>query len=176
MSVPNRTPIPKGTRYQVLHRDNFACRYCGRPAPTVELEVDHVTPRALGGSNDPSNLVTACVDCNSGKSATPPGPFLIADVSQRELACSSSRRPEISGRALDDLVDEFLVAFGATTEDPLPYPVVEEVSPDEVRPLLAAGIAPALLRAFWDRGAQCGVDAGRHMLTCGRRLAQELAR
>jgi len=58
-------------RFDVLKRDRFTCRYCGAKAPQVVLHVDHVFPRALGGSNEPGNLVTACADCNWGKAAVP---------------------------------------------------------------------------------------------------------
>lgn len=54
-------------RFHVLARDGFTCRYCGRKAPYVELHVDHVHPRVEGGTDDPENLVTACLDCNLGK-------------------------------------------------------------------------------------------------------------
>jgi 5-methylcytosine-specific restriction endonuclease McrA len=62
--------LPRGLRFRVLARDDFRCRYCGRPAasPDVVLHVDHVVPRAAGGGDDPANLVTACADCNLGKS------------------------------------------------------------------------------------------------------------
>jgi hypothetical protein len=72
--------VSKRLRYEVLRRDNHACRYCGGTAPDVKLTVDHVTPTALGGSDAPDNLVTACGDCNNGKSATPPGAPLVMDV------------------------------------------------------------------------------------------------
>jgi 5-methylcytosine-specific restriction endonuclease McrA len=36
--------VSKRTRYEVLRRDNHACRYCGGIAPDVILTVDHVTP------------------------------------------------------------------------------------------------------------------------------------
>jgi hypothetical protein len=58
-------------RFRVLNRDGFTCRYCGRAAPTVELVVDHVVPRAAGGTDTEDNLVTACVDCNAGKADLP---------------------------------------------------------------------------------------------------------
>jgi hypothetical protein len=49
-----------------MQRDNYTCQYCGAPA----VEPDHVVPRSLGGSDDPSNLVAACFDCNrSGNAA-----------------------------------------------------------------------------------------------------------
>lgn len=55
-------------RYRILERDGFACRYCGRKPPEVELHIDHVIAVANGGSTDDANLVTACADCNLGKS------------------------------------------------------------------------------------------------------------
>jgi hypothetical protein len=61
--------LSKTARFRILARDNFTCRYCGRFAPNVELEVDHIVPQALGGDDDPDNLVTACHDCNNGKRA-----------------------------------------------------------------------------------------------------------
>lgn len=59
------------TRFRVLTRDNFRCRYCGS---NDRLTVDHVTPRADGGSDDIGNLVTACRACNTGKGATVAAP------------------------------------------------------------------------------------------------------
>lgn len=41
------------------------CAYCGAPATTL----DHIRPRARGGSDDPANLIPACRSCNSSKSA-----------------------------------------------------------------------------------------------------------
>lgn len=49
----------------VLRRDRHTCRYCGAPASTV----DHVTPKARGGTDDPANLVASCRSCNSAKGA-----------------------------------------------------------------------------------------------------------
>ena len=73
--------VSKRTRFEVLRRDNHACRYCGQTAPDVKLTVDHVTPVALGGTDAPSNLVAACVDCNAGKSSSSPDASLVAQVS-----------------------------------------------------------------------------------------------
>lgn len=77
--------VSKRLRFEVLRRDNHTCRYCGGSAPDVALTVDHVVPVALSGSDDPSNLVAACRDCNSGKSSVPPDAVLVADVSQDAL-------------------------------------------------------------------------------------------
>lgn len=62
-----RKAITKKMRFDVLERDGFVCRYCGRKAPDVELEVDHIIPVCEGGPTVLDNLVTACKDCNRGK-------------------------------------------------------------------------------------------------------------
>lgn len=74
--------ISRALRYQILRRDNHACRYCGATALDGRLTVDHVLPTALGGSDDPTNLVTACSACNAGKAATPPDAPLLVDVAE----------------------------------------------------------------------------------------------
>jgi 5-methylcytosine-specific restriction endonuclease McrA len=65
-----RDPIRAQMRFRVLQRDNFRCRYCGRSgrAPGVVLHVDHVVPLAAGGTSTEDNLLTACEECNLGKS------------------------------------------------------------------------------------------------------------
>lgn len=63
--------LSKRTRFAVFKRDLFRCQYCGATPPDVVLEVDHIEPRAEGGSDDETNLVTACFDCNRGKAAIP---------------------------------------------------------------------------------------------------------
>lgn len=66
--MAKRIPIPLRIRTEVLKRDAFTCQYCGRKPPEVVLEIDHIKPVAKGGTNDIINLVTACRDCNRGKS------------------------------------------------------------------------------------------------------------
>lgn len=77
--------VSKRLRYEILRRDSHTCRYCGRSAPEVPLRVDHVTPVALGGGDEPTNLATSCHDCNSGKSSASPDAELVADVSDDAL-------------------------------------------------------------------------------------------
>ena len=60
--------ISKKFRFEVFKRDAFTCQYCGRKAPDVVLQVDHIKPKSKGGTNDLLNLVTSCSECNSGKS------------------------------------------------------------------------------------------------------------
>lgn len=56
-------------RFEVFKRDRFTCAYCGRTPPEVLLEADHIVPKAAGGSDDITNLITSCQTCNRGKSA-----------------------------------------------------------------------------------------------------------
>lgn len=62
-----RRSLGKKLRFEVFARDGFACRYCGRQSDGVQLVVDHIVPVCQGGTNDQSNLITSCADCNSGK-------------------------------------------------------------------------------------------------------------
>lgn len=63
--------LSKRTRFEVFKRDLFTCQYCGATPPEAVLEVDHIEPKAEGGGDEESNLVTACFACNRGKSAIP---------------------------------------------------------------------------------------------------------
>jgi hypothetical protein len=41
--------------------------YCNANIEDTKLTLDHLTPYSQGGSNDASNLVTACLRCNSSR-------------------------------------------------------------------------------------------------------------
>lgn len=107
--------VTKRIRFEVLRRDQHRCRYCG--ADDVKLTVDHVLPVALGGGDDPSNLVAACAPCNAGKSSTSPSADLVSDVRADAL-----RHAELTKQAYavlvetmgarDDYIDEFDAVYG----------------------------------------------------------------
>lgn len=59
--------LSKKARFEVFKRDKFTCQYCGNRPPEIVLECDHIQPVAKGGSDDYSNLITSCFDCNRGK-------------------------------------------------------------------------------------------------------------
>jgi hypothetical protein len=63
-----RKQIPTRSRAAVLARDGNKCRMCGRNSLQVVLEVDHIVPASLGGSDELDNLQTLCRECNLGKS------------------------------------------------------------------------------------------------------------
>lgn len=63
----NSLPIPRRKRRLVLERDNFTCQYCHKGYPDVKLTATHRIPPFRGGSNDFSNLITACTKCAGKK-------------------------------------------------------------------------------------------------------------
>lgn len=73
--------VSKRLRFETFRRDIFTCHYCGASAPDVVLTIDHILPKTLGGTDAPDNLVTACADCNSGKTSTKPDEQIAASVS-----------------------------------------------------------------------------------------------
>lgn len=114
--MSNRKAIPKKIRFEVFKRDKFTCRYCGRKAPDVILELDHVVPVAEGGGDEILNLVTACRDCNRGK-----GKRLLDDLSEvhaqrQALEDLQERREQMRmivewKRELTDLENEMIEAI-----------------------------------------------------------------
>ena len=144
--------VSKRLRYEILRRDNHACRYCGATAPDTPLTVDHVVPTALGGTDEASNLVTACRDCNSGKSATAPDTPLVADVEADALRWSRAMV-----RAADALLadlkqretryDEFAERWNEWTTEHGPIELPGDWKPTLDRFLTAGLPMPVLLEA-----------------------------
>ncbi len=62
-----RDKMTPSMRVDVLRRDNYTCRMCGRSAADIELHVDHIRPVSRGGLTEMDNLQTLCRDCNLGK-------------------------------------------------------------------------------------------------------------
>jgi HNH endonuclease len=59
----------KKLRMQVLRRDDFRCRICGRRAADyvdIELHVHHIRPHGMGGLTELGNLITLCHTCHGG--------------------------------------------------------------------------------------------------------------
>lgn len=67
--MAKRKSISKRVRFEVFKRDGFRCQYCGAHPPKAVLHVDHIIPVAENGTNDETNLVTSCDNCNFGKGA-----------------------------------------------------------------------------------------------------------
>lgn len=87
-----RKNIGSRVRFEVFKRDSFTCQYCGKSAPQVVLNCDHIVAVANGGDESITNLVTSCVTCNSGKSSVPLSDESAVAKQKRQLDELSERR------------------------------------------------------------------------------------
>lgn len=85
----HRAPISGSTRYRVFTRARGRCECCGAHEQQAALEVDHIIPRNLGGSDDISNFQALCFRCNAGKRDTDSTDFrgVLQSYGHREQAC-----------------------------------------------------------------------------------------
>ncbi len=68
----NHDITPALTNRALFERDRYTCLYCGNHFKTSLLTRDHVKPRAQGGKDAWSNVVTACKACNVRKACFTP--------------------------------------------------------------------------------------------------------
>ncbi len=68
--VPHREV--RFTRRNIFFRDRNRCQYCGEVFVQRDLNLDHVVPLSRGGHSEWTNVVTACVPCNSKKGSRLP--------------------------------------------------------------------------------------------------------
>lgn len=93
--MAERKAIGKKARFEVFKRDMFKCQYCGRSAPDVILNVDHIVPVANGGNNGIMNLITSCFDCNSGKGARELTDHTIIQKQKQQLDELAQKREQL---------------------------------------------------------------------------------
>jgi 5-methylcytosine-specific restriction enzyme A len=54
-----------------LRRDSYLCQTClAQGRPTTATQVDHIVPKAKGGTDDLGNLSSVCAPCHMAKTAT----------------------------------------------------------------------------------------------------------
>lgn len=104
-------------RAYLLEKWNRRCAYCG--AKDVPLQVEHMQPRARGGTNRVSNLTLACESCNTKKGTQDIRDFLHdkPDVLKRLLASAKAPLKDASAvNATRWVVYERLQALGVPVE------------------------------------------------------------
>jgi 5-methylcytosine-specific restriction endonuclease McrA len=69
--IPRNLKLPC-TRHGVIMRDKETCQYCGVATTRAQLTIDHVVPRAHGGTTEWHNVVAACRSCNHRKGGRTP--------------------------------------------------------------------------------------------------------
>jgi hypothetical protein len=90
-----RKAVSKKIRFEVFKRDSFTCQYCGRKAPDVLLEIEHIKPVSKGGNNSIINLTTACNDCNAGKSDRLLDDTSLVEKQRRQMEILQERREQL---------------------------------------------------------------------------------
>lgn len=112
--------LRKKTRFEVFKRDSFTCQYCGVKAPDVVLELDHIEPKKESGSDDITNLITSCFDCNRGKGARTLSDNTVVEKKHAQATELQERRNQIAMMAewhmslvdvVDDEVDAYVVLW-----------------------------------------------------------------
>lgn len=128
--MSKRKSIGPKLRFEVFRRDGFTCAYCGETPPAAVLQVDHFKPVAEGGTDDLENLVTACFECNSGKSSTvvegvSPARKRAPSKAEMEEALEQMRayadfqreKVEIEDQLLSDFSEAWCKAFDGCVKD-----------------------------------------------------------
>jgi 5-methylcytosine-specific restriction endonuclease McrA len=74
LSKYEKMPRPKVhfSRRTLFKRDKMMCQYCGEKPGTDLLTIDHVIPRAQGGTTTWENCALCCVGCNRKKADKTP--------------------------------------------------------------------------------------------------------
>ena len=90
-----REVISKKIRFEIFKRDKFTCQYCGKKAPDVVLNIDHINPVAKGGTNELMNLITSCFDCNNGKRDKKLDDSSVVEKQRKQLELLQERREQI---------------------------------------------------------------------------------
>lgn len=68
LTSPTRADV---RRHRVVQNQDCKCLYCGTMITTATAELDHIVPRAGGGSSKIDNLVAVCRGCNADKGRIP---------------------------------------------------------------------------------------------------------
>lgn len=148
--------VSKRLRFEILKRDGNKCRYCGASSDESPLTIDHVVPVALGGTDDPSNLVAACKDCNAGKSASNPDAAVVEQVAEDALRWARAQSVAAENmladlRRRDALRAEFKNAWSSwKAPDGRPVPLPDEW-PESVDRFLKVGLPMPVLLDCMDK-------------------------
>lgn len=78
-------------REYLLEKFGRQCCYCD--AKDTPLNIEHIVPKARGGSNRASNLAIACISCNEKKAAQPIEAFLSKEPTRLARIKAQLKRP-----------------------------------------------------------------------------------
>lgn len=105
------------TREYLLEKWNRTCAYCGKK--DVPLQIEHINPRANGGTQRISNLTLACERCNQAKGAQDIRVFLASKPDVLKHLLAQAKKPLRDASAVNSTrwaLYERLQSFGVPVE------------------------------------------------------------
>jgi 5-methylcytosine-specific restriction endonuclease McrA len=104
-------------RQYLLEKWNRECAYCG--SENLPLQVEHINPRAKGGSNRVSNLCLACEKCNLKKGTQDIKDFLKKKPEVLKKIMSQAKAPLKDAAAVNATKSALFQALKATAIEPI---------------------------------------------------------
>ncbi len=86
-------------REYLLEKWHRKCAYCG--ATDTQLEIEHIVPKSIGGSERVSNLAIACHSCNQAKSNQEIEQFLSGRPNVLKRILSQAKKPLADAAAVN---------------------------------------------------------------------------
>lgn len=115
-----RASLSKRARFRIFERDGFTCQYCGKRPPEAVLQLDHIHPFSEGGTDIEENLITACFECNAGKSNRVLGAIIPRPDADAQFFCAQQEiaearqyleakqeRDELYGQLADAVMNDY---------------------------------------------------------------------
>jgi 5-methylcytosine-specific restriction endonuclease McrA len=87
------------TREYLLEKWGRQCAYCG--VKDVPLQIEHIHPRAKGGSNSITNLTLSCEKCNTKKGTKDIKEFLKKEPTRLSKILAQAKRPLADASAVN---------------------------------------------------------------------------
>jgi 5-methylcytosine-specific restriction endonuclease McrA len=100
------------TREYLLEKWGRQCAYCG--VKNVPLQIEHIHPRAKGGSNSITNLTLSCEKCNLKKGTKDVKEFMNKDPAKLQKILAQAKRPLADAAAVNTTRYALLEVLKAT--------------------------------------------------------------
>jgi 5-methylcytosine-specific restriction endonuclease McrA len=100
------------TREYLLEKWDRECAYCG--IKDIPFQVEHIHPRAKGGTNSITNLTLSCEKCNTKKGTKDIKDFLKKDLSRLEKILKQAKKPLADAAAVNTTRFALLEALKTT--------------------------------------------------------------
>lgn len=91
--------IRNESRRKIYERGGGKCEHCGKPLEYTQMQIHHVVPVSMNGTNNPHNLMCLCHDCHR---LIHGNPYINQSFIERKLR----EHPEVREHGRKHLMDE----------------------------------------------------------------------